>query len=219
VRDRVARRMGKLLAHEAIDGARTALVVVDMQNYFCAEGFPAEVPFARGIVPNINIIARSVRAAGGVVVWIQTTAAGAEEYWAKFHAYMLSPARRAKRLAGLDEATIGFELFPGLEVLPDDIRVKKVKYSAFAANSSNLDDHLRSLGIDMVLIAGTLTNVCCESTARDAMMLDYKVTMISDANATLTDEVHAASLNTFMMFFGDVMPTKEAIARIVRAEV
>jgi ureidoacrylate peracid hydrolase len=215
VRDRVSRRMGKLLAHERIDGTRTALVVVDMQNYFCAEGFPAEVPFAREIVPNINTIARSVRAAGGAVIWIQTTAAGGEEYWARFHAHMLSPARRKRRLAGLDEASRGFELFAGLEVLPDDIKVKKVKYSAFAPNSSDMDERLRSLGIETVLIAGALTNVCCESTARDAMMLDYKVTMISDANATLTDEEHAASLNTFMMFFGDVMSTKEVVARIV----
>ncbi len=102
-----------------------------------------------------------------------------------------------------------------LDVRPDGLKVKKIKYSAFALKSSGLDAQLRSQGIDTILIAGTLTNVCCESTARDAMMLDYKVTMISDANATLTDDEHAASLNTFMMFFGDVMSTKELVARIV----
>jgi ureidoacrylate peracid hydrolase len=217
VQERVIRRMGRKLANDTIDGKRTALLVVDMQNYFCAEGFPAEVPLARAIVPNINALAHAVRAAGGIVVWIQTTAAGALAYWARFHATMLSPARRRTRLAGLDEASAGFALFPGLDVLPDDIRVNKTKYSAFAPNSSGLDAKLRSSGIDTVLIAGALTNVCCESTARDAMMHDYSVVMVSDANATLTDEEHAAALNTFMMFFGDVMSAGEAIARILPA--
>jgi ureidoacrylate peracid hydrolase len=64
-------------------------------------------------------------------------------------------------------------------------------------------------------VTGTVTNVCCESTARDAMMLDYRVAMLSDGNASLTDEEHAASLNNFLIFFGDVMTTDEAIGRLV----
>jgi len=64
------------------------------------------------------------------------------------------------------------------------------------------------------LVSGTLTNVCCESSARDAMMLGCNVIMLSDANATLTDEEHAAALNTFSMFFGDVMTTGEVFARV-----
>ena len=68
VKDRVLRRQGKLLSHETIDAGRTALVVVDMQNYFVAEGFAAEVPEARDIVPNINRMAKALRAAGGTVV-------------------------------------------------------------------------------------------------------------------------------------------------------
>ena len=67
VKDRVVSRMGRLLAHDKIEAGRTALVVVDMQNYFCAQGFPAEVPLSREIVPNINRMAKTVRAAGGAV--------------------------------------------------------------------------------------------------------------------------------------------------------
>ena len=66
-----------------------------------------------------------------------------------------------------------------------------------------------------MLVTGTLTNTCCELTARDAMMLDYRVVMLSDSNASLTDEEHAASLNNFMIFFGDVMSTDETIAKLV----
>jgi len=215
VKARVIRRQGKLLSHDTIDAGHTALLVVDMQNYFVAEGFPFEAPVARAIVPNINRMAKAMRAAGGTVVWVQTTSAGALEQWGNLHKYMLTPDRSDARLAGLDEASEGFKLYPGLEPLATDLRVKKIKYSAFIAGSSELDAQLKSRGIDTVLVTGTVTNVCCESTARDAMMLDYRVVMLSDGNASLTDEEHAASLNNFLIFFGDVMSTDEAMARLV----
>jgi ureidoacrylate peracid hydrolase len=215
VKDRVLARQGKLFSHDTIEAARTALVVVDMQNYFVAQGFAAEVPAARDIVPNINRMARSLRGAGGAVVWIQTTATGALEHWGNHHKYTLSPQRKEKRLTQLDESHEGFKLFPSLDPQSGDLRVKKVKYSAFIAGSSDLDAQLKSRGADTILVTGTVTNVCCESTARDAMMLDYRVVMLSDGNASLTDEEHAASLNNFMIFFGDVMTTDEAISRLV----
>src|ERR1700682_6315930 len=73
VKERLIRRQGKLFSHDTIDAGRTALVVVDMQNYFVAEGFPLEAPVARAIVPSINRMAKAMRAAGGTVVWVQTT--------------------------------------------------------------------------------------------------------------------------------------------------
>jgi len=217
VKERLLRRQGKLVSHDEIDAARTALVVVDMQNHFVAESFPAEVPLSREIVPAINRLAAAMRAAGGHVVWIQTTATGALEYWGNHHKYMLTPERMATRLASLDESAEGFKLYPGLAPLPTDLRVKKIKYSAFIAGSSDIDAQLRSRGIDTVLITGTVTNVCCESSARDAMMLDYRVIMLSDANAALTDAEHTASLNNVMLYFGDVLTTDEVIGRLVPA--
>jgi ureidoacrylate peracid hydrolase len=218
IKERVVRRQGKLVGHDSIDAAHTALVVVDMQNYFVAEGFSLEVPAARGIVANINRLARTLRMAGGTVVWVQTTAAGALEYWANHHKHMLTPERSKTRLAHLDEKAEGFALYPQLEALPGDLRVKKIKYSAFIEGSSDIHARLKSRGIESVLIAGTLTNVCCESTARDAMMLDYRVIMVADGNASLTDEEHAAALNNFLVFFGDVLTTDDVIGRLVPAE-
>lgn len=218
IKERVIRRQGKLISHDTIDAARTALVVVDMQNYFVAEGFPLEVPQARAIVPSINRLARALRAAGGTVVWVQTTSAGALEYWANHHKHMLTPERSNTRLAQLDENSEGFALYPRLDPQPQDVRVKKVKYSAFITGSSDIDTALKSRGIESVLITGTVTNVCCELTARDAMMLDYRVVMVADGNASLSDEEHAASLNNFMVFFGDVLTTDEVIARLVPVE-
>jgi ureidoacrylate peracid hydrolase len=215
VKDRVIRRQGKLVSHDTLDAARTALLVVDMQNYFVAEGFPLEVPLARDIVPNVNRLARALRAAGGTVVWVQITVAGALQHWANYHTHMLTPERVKMRLLHLDEAAEGFALYPRLEPLPTDLRVKKNKYSAFIPGSSDIDARLRSRGIETLLITGTLTNVCCESTARDAMMLDYRVIMVADGNASLTDEEHAASLNNFLLWFGDVLNTDETLARLV----
>ena len=214
VKNRILRRQGKLLSHDTIDAARTALIVIDMQNYFVTKGFPAEIAPARGIVPNINQMAKAIRDAGGTVVWVQTTATGALEQWGNHHKYMLTPERVQKRLAHLDEASEGFKLFPKLEPLPTDLWAKKIKFSAFIATSSDIDTHLKNLGVESVIITGTATNVCCESSARDAMLLDYRVIMLSDGNAAKTDEEHAATLNSFAMFFGDVMSTDEAIARL-----
>jgi ureidoacrylate peracid hydrolase len=218
VKERVLRRQGKLFANETIAAAHTALVVVDMQNYFCAEGFPAEVPLSRTIVPNINRLARAMRAAGGTVVWVQTDSAEALTRWGNHHKYMLTPERVQKRLAGLDAKAEGFRLFGELEATVGDLRVRKTTYSAFMPGSSDLDAQLKARGIDTVLITGTATNVCCESSARDAMLRDFRVAMISDGNATWTDEEHAGTLNTFAIFFGDVMTTEEALARIVPME-
>jgi ureidoacrylate peracid hydrolase len=215
VKQRRLSRQGRLVTHEQIDVARSALIVVDMQNHFVAEGFPAEIPLSREIVPNINRLARAMRSAGGIVVWIQTTAAGALEQWSNYHEHLLTPQRRQTRLASLDESAEGFKLYPALEVMPADLRIKKIKYSAFIAGSSDIDAQLHSRNIDTLLISGTATNVCCESSARDAMLLDYRVIMVSDANATHTDEEHAATLNNFLLYFGDVMTTDEAISRLV----
>src|SRR3954470_3181048 len=123
IKERVLRRQGKLVSHDSIDAARTALVVVDMQNYFVGEGFPAEVPMARTIVPNINRMAKALRAAGGTVLWIQTSAAGAFKYWERHHRHMLTPERVKARIGGLDESSEAFKLYPKMEVLPADLRV------------------------------------------------------------------------------------------------
>jgi ureidoacrylate peracid hydrolase len=218
INDRVIRRQGKLASHETVDAGRTALVVVDMQNYFVAKGFPLEVPVARDIVPNINKLARAMRAAGGTVVWLQTSTAAALKHWARHHAYMLTPERSKSRLDFLDESAEGFALYPEMEALPGDLRAKKSTYSAFTPDPSEINTALRRRGVESVLITGTATNVCCESTARDAMMHDYRVVMVSDGNATFSDEEHATTLNNILSFFGDVLTTDEVVARLVPVE-
>lgn len=214
VAERVLRRKGRPISIEEIQSSACALVVVDMQNHFVAEGFPSEVPQARDIVPAINRLAKSVRAAGGKVIWIQTTATGALEHWERHHRFGLTEQVAKRRLASLDENAEGFKLFPALEAEAGDLRVKKIMFSAILECSSNLKQVLEQQGIEFLLIAGTTTNVCCESTARDAMMMDYRVAMVSDCCATRYDEENTASLNNFQLFFGDVMTADQAIERL-----
>lgn len=70
------------------------------------------------------------------------------------------------------------------------------------------------MNIDTVLITGTKTNICCESTARDAMMLDFKVVMVSDCLAALSDHEHQAALENIIQQFGDVLTRQEVVARL-----
>jgi ureidoacrylate peracid hydrolase len=210
IRERAMKVRGQLSCTAKMSPAHTALIVVDMQNYFVAPGAPGEVPAAREIVPVINTLAAQLRSKGATVVWIQTDAQHALKAWPAHHRHVLSAARANSRLSGLDRAGGGFELYPAMQVHPGDLRITKIHYSAFARESSSLDAQLRALGIDTLLIAGAATNVCCESTARDAAMLNYRVAMISDANATWTDEEHTSTLDVFGCFFGDVMSADEA---------
>ena len=217
--DRVVARRGREHVNENLDPAKTALVVVDMQNAFMLPGVAhALCPMAEKIVPNINRLAAAVRATGGTVVWIKTTfKPDALESWSTYFA-MVTPQQGAKRMAALTADSKGHELWPSLEVRSEDLIVEKNRFSAFIQGSSDLAAVLRGRGLDTLLITGTVTNVCCESTARDAMMLDYRVVMLSDGNASLTDEEHAASLNNFLIFFGDVMTTDEAASRLIPTE-
>ena len=87
----------------------------------------------------------------------------------------------------------------------------KNRYSALIPGSSSLESTLRNLGVDTILIAGTKTNICCESTARDAMMLDFKIVMVEDCCAALSDDEHQATLESIIQQFGDVRPSSEIL--------
>src|SRR5215471_266360 len=98
----------------------------------------------------------------------------------------------------------------------EDAQIVKTRFSAFIQGSSDLEAWLRGRGIDTLLIGGTATHVCCESTARDAMMLNFKVVMVADVLATYDDATHNASLSAFYSNFGDVQTVDETIASMRR---
>ena len=215
--DRAIARTGREHVYDDLDPAKTALVVVDMQNAFMLAGVAhALCPMAEKIVPNVNRLAEAVRATGGAVVWIKTTFTDdALRSWSTYFE-MVTPQLRARRVTALTADSKGHELWATLDVRPDDLIVEKDRFSAFIQGSSNLADVLRDRGIDTILITGTVTNVCCESTARDAMMLNFKTVMVTDGNAAMTDEDHNASLCAFYLTFGDVMSTDMLVACLER---
>ncbi len=213
-----ARRGGRLHVHDTLDPARTALVVVDMQTAFLKPGLPSEVPMAREIVPNINRLAAAFRATGGSVVWVTTTFdENIFTEWSSFLGGTVSP-EMAKRIARqLMEGAEGHPLWPDMEAEDGDMRSVKRRFSAFIQGSSDIEAQLRSRGIDTLAVTGTLTNVCCEATARDAMMRNFHVIMVTDGNATYTDAIHNASLTSMSINFADVMTTDEVIGALAGA--
>jgi ureidoacrylate peracid hydrolase len=215
---RVVERRGRRHIAETLDAAACALVVIDLQDGFMLPGVPLEVAAARAIVPNVNRLAAAVRAAGGRVVWVRMNVEGEREAWSAF--FRRFPAETAERqLVALAPDGAGYPLYAELDVRSGDDIIDKKRYSAFIAGSSPIDGLLRGAGIDTVIVTGTLTNVCCESSARDAMMLNYNIVFVSDANATWTDDQHNATLTTIVQSFGDVMTTDEVIERLRPAQV
>jgi ureidoacrylate peracid hydrolase len=211
--ERVLSRRGRLNPFDGLEPARTALIVVDLQNGFMAPGQPAEIAQAREIVPNVNRLAAATRTAGGTVVWIQNTITPeSEKSWSVYLGNFADDDWGPRVRRAFTPGAFGHALYPSLEVRPSDLTVRKYRFSALVQGASDLDAILRARGIDTLIIVGTATNVCCESTARDAMMLNYKVFFVSDANACRTDEEHNATLAILMGMFADVRSTDEMIA-------
>ncbi|WP_338244911.1 cysteine hydrolase family protein [Aurantiacibacter hainanensis] len=194
---------------QQIDATKTAHLVVDMQNGFVAEGAPVEVPHAREVVDEINRLSRAIRAAGGVNVFLRFTTPDPDgpAAWPIFAERMLDGigAHRDAFTPGADY----WEMWPGIEIEDSDLLVDKHRFSGFTPGTSELHDVLRERGIENLIISGTLTNCCCESTARDAMQLNYRVVMAVDACAALSDESHAGTLDSMALIFADLRTVEE----------
>jgi ureidoacrylate peracid hydrolase len=216
--DRVMARRGHFHLFDHLEPTKSALVVIDMQNTFLCPGAPVEVPKGRDIVSNINRLSAALRELGVQVIWVThaNSSPGGKSDWSGFFDNFVADEVRSKTIAGLEPGAEGQQIWPELEVAPTDAKIFKNRYSALISGASSLERQLRSQGIDTIMIAGTKTNVCCESTARDAMMLDFKTVMLSDCCAALSDEEHRATLETFIQQFGDVMTADEALTALGR---
>ena len=215
VERRILGRRPGLRLFQSIEPQRTAHVVVDLQNGFMAPGAVAEIGTAREIVPNVNRISAALRAAGGLVSYIQNTFdAAAQAEWTVFFEHFYTPDRRAAMIEAFTPGNWQHDLYPGLDVQPADLLVAKRRFGAFIQGASDLHTILQSHGIDTVIVTGTASNVCCESTARDAMMLNYKVFFVADANAGHNDEEHNATVSAMANYFADVATTDEVVTLI-----
>ena len=216
--ERIAATRGGLRnVFSGFDPARTAHLCVDMQNGFMEEGAPVEVPEARSIVDNVNRISRAIREAGWTNVFLRYTTSDLDGAWSVFGRRMgndLTPRHKAAFMPGAHY----HDFWPTLDVAPGDLVIDKQRFSAFTADASSLHAELQARGIDTLIITGTLTNCCCETNARDAMQLNYRVDMVTDANAALSDAEHEATLYTLGFIFADLYTTEEIVAELAAVE-
>lgn len=215
VRARTIANRGGLWSFEKIDPKRTCHIVIDLQNGFMEPGALLEVPIAREIVDNVNAISRALRDAGGMVAYTRWTYI-ADEPMAWPHWYGLGMC--AKTSQGLREAfapgTHDHALWPKLDVLSQDVVVDKTRFSAFTPGTCELHSALQARDIDTVIVSGTLTNSCCESTARDACQLNFKTLFVADGTATVTDAEHNGTLNNLWPVYADVMSAEKVMSVI-----
>lgn len=195
--------------------ARTALVNVDMQNCF-VEGSPIAAPDGMAVLDRINRLSARCRGAGIVVIHTS---------------HVLRPDRSNTGVLGetappvragiLDKGSVSAALHKNLEVDPTDILLDKPRFGAF--HGTDLELILRSRGIDTIIVSGIATNICCETTAREAMVRDFHVFFLSDGTATLgmgdatASELQKATLATLGFLFAQVLTVDEMAAKIGRA--
>ncbi|MFD5472991.1 isochorismatase family protein [Streptomyces sp. NPDC127105] len=194
-----------------VNPQKTALLVIDMQNDFVLEGYPMEVPMARRRIPRMQEVITECRAAGIPVVYTQHIL---------LDTFNVSPLEStyntALLSAGMRKGTFGAQVVDDLKPEADDVVVVKHRYDAF--HNTHLENVLTSISglreVDTVIIIGTLTEVCCDSTARGAYMRDFKVAFVGDATSARSEEAQAATENTIGTFFGRLLTTAELVAEI-----
>jgi len=196
---------------------RTALVIVDMQKVFCEPQGSLYVPSTEAIVPRIQELAAACRGVDVPVIFLRHIVRGDGSDTGRMRD--LYPdvdqvlARNNPQVEIIDELT----------PQPGDIVVDKLFYSGF--HGTDLDTVLRSRDVDTLMVCGTVTNVCCDTTIRDAVHREYKVIAISDASAAMpypdlgwgavsAEEVQKVALTTFAYEFGEVTTTEEVMARL-----
>jgi ureidoacrylate peracid hydrolase len=188
---------------------RTTLLVIDMQRDFVDAGAIMEVPMARAMVPAMARLITACRQASIPVVYTRHILSDD---------FDISPLEVAYqphlKSTGMREGSSGIEIVDELKPQPGDIVIDKHRYDAFY--NTRLETVLRNIRgpgvVDTVIIIGTVTNICCESTARSAFMRDFKVVFVSDANGGLDETSQLATLSIIGKVFGRVLDTDAVIA-------
>lgn len=202
-----------------IDPARTALINVDLQNVF-VEGFDISATDGPEVVQRLNKLSRVCRDHGMMVIHTinEIRADGSNRGIASeiVTAYLQSTGTNRK--GGITAGSEGAKLHDSLEVEPSDVLLSKPRYGSFTG--TDLDLILRTNNIEAVIIGGIATNVCCDTTAREANQRDYKVFFLSDGTGNhgmqglSAEEIKDATLAAIRLAFGQVLTVDETVAKI-----
>jgi len=207
-----------------VDAAKSAVVVVDMQNAFASKGglldiVGLDISAAACVVQKIATVLAAARGAGLPIVYLQmgykpdqsNTGGPNSPNWHKELAINLMIRRPELKGKLVTEGTWDFQIVEALKPRAEDLVVVKSRYSGFAGTT--LDSMLRTRGIRYLFFAGIATNVCVESTLRDAYFLDYWPILLRDgAMPAGPAAAHEATLYNVEMFFGWTLQSDEFIA-------
>jgi nicotinamidase-related amidase len=185
----------------------TALLVIDMQNDYCHPGgvFAAaglRVTGLDGLVRNVNTLAAAARSAGRPVIWVRM------EWTDDADVGLLAERSPFLREQGLRRGTWGSELVSGLDRAPGDHEIVKPRFDAF--HRTALDDLLRTLGVETLVVAGVRTDFCVESTVRAAFFRDLKAVVAREAVAGYVEDLHVNSLRLMGTVVADVVSVDDA---------
>ena len=202
---------------DKVDPRHAALVLVDVQNDFCADGGAMhregrDLSLVKKMIPRLERLVDAARASKVPLVWIRCVYnTGPNHYLSEV---WLEQAKRRRNGAYIQYPVCEPGEWNGdffqVKPLPDEVVVIKHRYGAFEA--TDLDLVLRSRGIRSVIITGVATNVCCETTARQAFLKDYYVVFTSDCTATFSQAQHDATLVNIDQFFGEVAGSEQVMA-------
>ena len=211
--DACIERRGRTGVFRNLEPTRLALIVIDMQNAWVEPGLSSlEIPESRSIVDNINRLARTVRKVGGIVAWTQSTFPA--DWTHRMYERFAPKEVRERMITDTAIGSLGHKLSDRMDAEEHDLKVVKTRPSAFIQGSSDLESLLRERHRDTLIVTGTLTNACCESSIRDAMALGFHNIIISDGTATRTDIEHNAALTNLFSMVAGVMTTDEALAML-----
>ena len=203
---------------EKVDPRHTALVVIDMQNDFIAdEGLIAregrDVSQAKEMAEHLPKLIEAARAAGVFVFFVRNVYTSEQNFY--LSDVWLEQAAR-KRAGGCTRIPVcaagswGGDFYGDVRPEPNDPIVTKHRYSAFY--NTDLDTILRANGIRTVVFTGVVTNVCVETSAREAFVRDYYVVVASDGTAAYVDADHDMTLKNIDRFFGEIASIDELTA-------
>jgi nicotinamidase-related amidase len=193
-----------------LDAARTALIIVDMQNDFVREGAPLEVPDARATFPQLLRLLEFWRRRELPVVFTKFLAGPQPTLMWKWSPVLAPPTRCCwpgvrRFYVDVQEELECTDIVQELRPLPGEAIVEKYTYDAFF--NTNLPDRLRALDVDGVVVTGTVTQICVDETARGAFNHGFKAVTISDAVSSYAPDLHAATLKNLALKFGRVATT------------
>lgn len=198
----IARRE-RAFAFPTLPTKKTALVAIDLTTMFFGSS-EAELAMAR----RINMLAAELRSRGGTVLWIRPAPFAHEDLMQE----LLGPKLAAMHAEAQRAEDSRNHLAPSLEVQPDDLHARKVLFSAFFPGSSDAEASLKRRGIEYVVIAGVVTDVCVEASARDAFSCGFRTILLSDGTRGSSDEAKAHTLASFHRLFGDVRSVDEVMS-------